>query len=225
MAKTLEEGAGLNLQQKQFLAVVLEEPYILANFYLSGGTALSSWYLHHRESYDLDFFTENRFDSDRITNWIKNNQDKIDYQWMGVDEGWQFYSYLFRFPNNSRLKVDFGRYASARIQKGIIWKGLTIDSLLDIAVNKAHLFTVAPRERDYIDLYFIMKHTGWQLSKLLRHARKKFEIDFNPVQVTKNLLKAGEISDVPTMLVPFHRKDMELFFLDLASSLKKDIFV
>lgn len=28
-------------------------------FYLVGGTALSRGYFHHRESYDLDFFTKN----------------------------------------------------------------------------------------------------------------------------------------------------------------------
>lgn len=224
MAKTVAQGAGLSLRQKQFLAVVLAEPYILKNFYLSGGTALSCWYLHHRESYDLDFFTEKLFDSDRITSWIRKNQKQIGFRWTGEDEGWQFYTYYFRFPDNSRLKVDFGRYTESRLQKGILWKGLEIDSLYDIAVNKAHLFVANPRERDYIDLYFILKNTGWGLHKLLKDARKKFSTSFNTIQVTKNFYKAAEIADFPKMLVPFDQKAMLKFYESLALDLKKKIF-
>ena len=80
MAQKMAQGTGLSLRQKQFLGVVLRQPYILDNFYLSGGTALSSWYLHHRESYDLDFFTQRPFDGERIAIWVKNHQEILDYQ-------------------------------------------------------------------------------------------------------------------------------------------------
>lgn len=220
----MAQGTGLSLRQKQFLAVVLEEPHFLKNFYLSGGTALSSWYLHHRESYDLDFFTDKPFNGDQITGWIKSRQDKIGFQWMGVDEDWQFYTYLFRFPDNSRLKVDFNHYASVRLQKGPVWKDLTIDSLYDIAVNKTQMFMIKPRERDYVDLYFILKKTVWKLDMLLADATTKFGISYNTMQIAKNFLKAGEISDLPKMLVPFSQKAMEQFFLSLAKSLKGQIF-
>lgn len=224
MANPLEEGTGLNLQQRKFLAVVLEESFVLKNFYLTGGTALSSWYLHHRESYDLDLFTEKAFDSDQITNWIKSQQKTIGYRWLGVDEGWQFYTYLLRFPDNSRLKVDFGHYGAKRLQKGFVWNGLEIDSLYDIAVNKAQLFMTKPRERDYIDLYFILKNTGWKIEKLLAGAVIKSKLDYNVLQVAKNFFKAREIAEFPKMLVPFDPKAMEKFYLDLARSLKSQIF-
>lgn len=224
MAKTMEEGAGLNFQQKQFLAVVLAEPLILKNFYLTGGTALASWYLHHRESYDLDFFTEKHFNYDQITTWLETKQKKIGSRWMGVDLGLQFYTYYFRFPDNSRLKIDFGQYTSRRLQKGLIWQGLEIDSLYDIAVNKTQMFMIKPRERDYIDLYFILQNTNWKINKLLADARVKFGVGYNLVQVTKNFFKVKEITDYPKMLVPFNQKAMEEFYLDLAKSLKNQIF-
>lgn len=51
---------GINYQfQDQFLdrffALSLSE-----NFYLTGGTALARFYYHHRESVDLDLFTQNQ---------------------------------------------------------------------------------------------------------------------------------------------------------------------
>ena len=42
--------------QRQVLTEVANEPF-LRDFYLSGGTALSAYYLLHRISDDLDFFT------------------------------------------------------------------------------------------------------------------------------------------------------------------------
>src|SRR5258708_17660707 len=43
--------------QLNVLKVLSREP-LLKDFYLTGGTALSAFYLHHRLSEDLDFFTE-----------------------------------------------------------------------------------------------------------------------------------------------------------------------
>jgi len=45
----------------------------MGEFYLAGGTALSKYYFQHRESYDLDFFTQNfsRIAVNGIINKIK----------------------------------------------------------------------------------------------------------------------------------------------------------
>ena len=51
MAKTI-----LTERQRQLLNLLSQESYIQQNFYLSGGTALAEYYLHHRLSEDLDFF-------------------------------------------------------------------------------------------------------------------------------------------------------------------------
>ena len=42
--------------QKQALKAIGESP-LVDNFYLTGGTALSAFYLQHRLSEDLDFFS------------------------------------------------------------------------------------------------------------------------------------------------------------------------
>ena len=40
-----------------------QNPKLNKQFYFTGGTALSAIYLHHRESEDLDFFSESDFDN------------------------------------------------------------------------------------------------------------------------------------------------------------------
>ncbi len=89
MGKSVAPGTGLTARQKQFLAVVLEEAHILEHFYLTGGTALSSWYLHHRESYDLDFFSDEILDKDRLTHWLTEHKTVIGF-------------------NSARIEDDFG---------------------------------------------------------------------------------------------------------------------
>ena len=225
MEQKMGKAKGLTARQKQFLELVLKEPYILKNFYLSGGTALSSWYLYHRESFDLDFFTQNRpFDPDRIANWLRASQESIGYRTLHIDEDFVFLTATFRYPQDSFLKVDFTRYAEKRLKKGILWQGLKIDSLYDIAVNKIDTIASTPRARDYVDLYCILKKNLFTLRQLTRDAESKFSEQIDPLQLAKNFSKVSEYSDFPKMLVPFDHKEMEKFFLDLAKSLKKEIF-
>jgi len=48
----------LSVNQKNILLLLSKEQVISHNFYLSGGTALAEFYLQHRWSEDLDFFSE-----------------------------------------------------------------------------------------------------------------------------------------------------------------------
>jgi predicted nucleotidyltransferase component of viral defense system len=48
----------LSQEQKKTLELFSKEDYLVKNFYLTGGTALSAFYLFHRISEDLDFFSE-----------------------------------------------------------------------------------------------------------------------------------------------------------------------
>jgi len=223
MEQKMAQGAGLSIRQKQFLAVVLQTDEILKNFYLSGGTALSSWYLHHRESHDLDFFSDRPFDGEKITQWIKQNEKKLEYQSLVVNDDFGFYTFFFRYPDNNRLKVDFAHYVSQRLTKGIYWNGLEIDSMYEIAVNKIHTIRTHPRERDYIDLYCILKETNWTIDKLLIDADRKFDITTDILQVVKNFLKAAEITDFPKMLIPFDETDMQGFYERSAGRLRSKI--
>ena len=66
------------LTQNQLLILkkAAENKFIRENFYLTGGTALAGFYLHHRISEDLDFFTEKEFDVSAITVFFQS-KDKI----------------------------------------------------------------------------------------------------------------------------------------------------
>src|SRR3989344_8358243 len=134
MGQKVAQGEGLTHRQEEFLAVVLQTPYILKRFYLSGGTALACWYLHHRESYDLDFFSKHEVNSSYISRWLMSNKNTLNISQISHEALFGFNFFNLTFNNNETLKVDFSYFPSERIEKEITWKGLTIDSLYDLAV-------------------------------------------------------------------------------------------
>jgi predicted nucleotidyltransferase component of viral defense system len=213
--------------QREFLELVLKEPYLLENYYWTGGTVLADFYLHHRDSYDIDLFTEsqevhlpsiNKFVG--ITGTIMKTKRISHTRFLGL------HSYVFLLRKGKKLKVDFNYYPFSRIDKRKNWHGLEVDSLLDIAVNKIHTISTKPRARDFVDVYFILKQKkeGLDLSQLIKLAKNKFDWHIEPTQLGENFTKVVTFKDYPKMLVPFSQKKMEEFFLDLAKSLKKEIF-
>ena len=53
----------LSDNQINLLNILAVKEEICHDFYLTGGTALAEFYLHHRYSEDLDFFSENEVDA------------------------------------------------------------------------------------------------------------------------------------------------------------------
>lgn len=184
----MAQGEGLTRRQEEFLAVVLQTPYVLKNFYLGGGTVLSSWYLHHRESFDLDFFSETEeVNSSHISNWLAGLKDKLGISDIVHEEQFGFNFFTLTYTDGDKLKVDFSYYPSERIKKGIVWQGLQIDSLYDIAVNKFHTIATSPRGRDYVDLYFILKQEDWSIDQLMKDAAIKHGIRQDTIHVASVL--------------------------------------
>lgn len=195
-------------------------------YYLAGGTALAQFYLQHRKSEDLDFFTESELDLGELERFTAKIQkiiplDKIEYQ-----HGFGLYTYFF-YPKNSieKHKIDFGQYPFSLIEKPKNKDGLLIESFYDIAVDKAHTISVRPRLRDFIDLYFILnKERDWNLKGLLQKAFEKFGIKVDSLQLGENLFQVKSLEDMPFMLKKFDREKMEKFFLNEAKKLEKGIW-
>lgn len=221
----MAQGEGLTRRQEEFLAVVLQTPYILKKFYLSGGTALSSWYLHHRDSFDLDFFSEQEeVNSAYITAWLTSQKAKLGIVDITHEEQFGFNFFSLTYSNGDKLKVDFSYFPSERIEKGIVWKGLQVDSIYDIAVNKFHTIATSPRGRDYVDLYLILKQEKYPLEQLIKDAAIKHGVRQGTLQIAKQFLRSSEFSDLPKMLIQFNKNEVDKFFSDLAKSLESEIF-
>ncbi len=221
MGKTI-----LTSQQLNFLELIQKELQITKRFYLTGGTALSEFYLKHRLSEDIDLFTEKlEVDQKLVDAFLQKISIKLGVKEIKKSQFLGLVSYLLVFKNNRKLKVDFNYYPFPRIEKGIKYGNLDVDSIYDIATNKVHTIFMRTQVRDFIDLYFIMKSYDYSLNRLISDAKAKFDWDIDRVTLGSQFAKLGELKqDYPKMLVPFNPKDMEKFFLKLAKSLEKEIF-
>jgi len=220
MAKTI-----LTPFQQKFLTILANDPYITKHFYFTGGTVLSEFYLHHRLSEDFDLFSEEKeVYLPAVTAFLTKIKAKLGIAEMEHRPFLGLHSFILRLKNGNVFKIDFNYYPFPRIEKGLKYKNLEVDSLYDIAVNKIHTLFMNPRTRDYVDLYFIFKESDFALENLIMDAKAKFDWHIDSLLLGAKLRKATRITDLPRMLIPFNKKDMEAFFLKLAKSLEGDIF-
>jgi len=212
----------LNKPQKDFLELFKQNNFLVKKFYLTGGTALAAFYLYHRYSEDIDFFSEEEVDLLPIDAFLKNIKNRLGISAIDSQQSYNR-NLFFLHLKNQVLKVEFTYFPFSRIERGIKEGGIEIESLLDIAVNK--LFSIYQRThaRDYIDLYFICRERGFAISDLIKKAKVKFDWHIDPLQLGTQFVKAGEAKDYPKMIKDINHADWQKFFLSEARKLKGEI--
>ena len=204
------------------------DPEITKRFYFTGGTPLAEFYLKHRLSEDIDLFNEKEeVDQQLVEVFLKKISPKNSIIKIKKSQFLGLASYKLVYKDRKELKVDFNYYPFPRINKGQKYKNLEIDGVYDIAVNKLHTMFMKPRTRDYIDLYFIMeKYKDYSLKKLFYDAKAKFDWDIDKINLANQFIRVKDIKtqELPKLLLPFKKMEMEEFFLNLAKNLRKGIF-
>lgn len=206
----------LTKDQKTILGEVKKSKFFRDNFYLTGGTALSAFYLNHRFSDDLDFFSEQKFDNQIIFTLMEEwgKKDKFNFQSNFVEV-----TYVFNliFPDKRNLKIDFAYYPYKRIEEGQIVDGVRIDSLTDIAINKLLVVTQRSEIKDFVDLYFLLEK--FSLWDLIEGVRTKFRKDLDPFILAVDLLKIEDFDFLPRMVKPLTLDTLKKFYRELSTKL------
>lgn len=167
----ISNNAILTQEQKTFLAHYRESP-ICNRFYLTGGTALSAFYLRHRQSEDLDFFSEEDVGVEEVLRVVRSAPAVQEVQY---ERKYDRKIFLLRYPQARVLKVEFTTYPFRRCEAGPVVEGIQVDSLRDILVNKVMALTDRRDAKDYVDLYFaINKWPALDLDSLIGDAEAKF---------------------------------------------------
>lgn len=207
--------------QTRILDLVAGNRSLSQNFYYTGGTALSEYYLKHRYSQDLDFFSGEKIEQELILSLMNEWAAALDFRFTSrfVEV---VYRFDLRFSDSESFKVDFSHYPYPRIEKsGKKYKSLDIDSLRDMAANK--LLTVNQRTdaKDYVDLYFLLKDhfTIWDLFDSAEMKFKQMIVD--RYLTAQDLLKVEDFTVLPKMIKPVTLADLKTFFRDLSQKLAK----
>jgi hypothetical protein len=182
---------------------LLQQSSLLPQFYLAGGTGLALQF-GHRRSLDLDFFSNQIPDEERI---IEACQRLPDFAVMAkapqtvhaaigsVKVSFLGYAYPVLFPPRKFLDVDV---ADPR----------------DIACMKISAIANRGTKRDFVDLYVTARLYG--LAALLNLFGRKFaQVRYNDVHVLKSLtyFEDAERDPDPHMLTPLPWKAVKQFFV------------
>ena len=216
------ESKILDERQIKFLEEFQKIPFLKDNFYLTGGTALAAFYLKHRYSEDLDFFSEKEIDLLNLDTSLKKLQKTLKPNKVDFQQSYNRNLFFLSFGKHI-LKTEFTYFPFLRIYSKVSKKGISVDSLIDIAVNK--LFTIYQRvaARDYIDLYFIIEREDFKINDLILKAKAKFDWNVDPIQLGAQFVKSGEAEDFPRMIEKIKTAVWRKFFIDEAKKLKRKI--
>ncbi|MFH1258311.1 MAG: nucleotidyl transferase AbiEii/AbiGii toxin family protein [Elusimicrobiota bacterium] len=220
-----KEKSILTDNQKKVLEAISKEKYFVEKFYLAGGTALAEFYLKHRLSEDIDLFSEkHEIDPVTISRFFENKSKTLQIKKIETKRVFGLYSFFLHFLHHEILKVDFNYYPFPRIEKGVKFNQLEIESIYDIAVDKVHTVVMKPRARDFVDIYFVIEEKGYGFRELLMQAKAKFDWDISLIDLGARFVEAAKLTDYPYMLKKIDHKKWQSFFLEEAKKLKNEIF-
>ncbi len=152
------------------------KPGFLQKFYLSGGTALSLQ-LGHRESEDLDFFTQDNFRPEALQEAL------VKYGTLQQTE-------LAKGTLNTFIqgvKLQFLEYPYPLIEPFKSWNNIQISSVADIACTKLQTIGMRGSKKDFIDIYFILQN--YTLENLFALLKQKYlSIDYSQTHILKSLV-------------------------------------
>jgi hypothetical protein len=171
-------------------------------FYLTGGTALSEYYLGHRLSYDLDLFTG---EAGLIVPFSYRLEQAAQVSGMQVTVVRRFASFVEYQVNQGEdmLKVDLAldapfRFASTELSETGVW----VNDFQDIQTDKTLAFFGRAEPRDAIDLYFLLQRTGFlELAELAHQKDTGFDLYWFAVALNRTASFPDEIERWPVRML------------------------
>lgn len=210
--------------QKNAIEVITQCGDISRLFYLTGGTALAEFYLKHRFSDDLDFFTHiAEFPTQAVESAVEKIRKALGTTEVRYRRAYDRRMFFFPFASEE-LKIEFTYYPFAPIHQPSDIGGLRVDSLEDIAVNKLMALFDRVEPKDFADIFFILKKTTITIPKLHELLATKFHLWLEAVTLGSEFAKVRSLEALPKMIKPLTIAELKQFFSDRARELAPEIF-
>ncbi len=149
-------------------SIIKKQGNFMRQFYLAGGTALAI-HLGHRISYDLDFFSKSDFVPQELLSMLHARDNCPNIKNVMINIG----SLQLKCNTNiSFFKYDYNLIELIDIHP--IYKWLNLASIEDIALMKVTAISSRGHKKDFIDLYFALKHLNWNKQMLLEKLLFKY---------------------------------------------------
>ncbi|MFH1505267.1 MAG: nucleotidyl transferase AbiEii/AbiGii toxin family protein [Candidatus Omnitrophota bacterium] len=189
-------------------------------FFLTGGTALSAFYLKHRYSEDLDFFTEVPGVVSNVFPQLEAVGKKIPIS-IEVKRTFNTFTEIVITSNKTKERVllHFAQDSPYRLKPAIFNKeyGISVDNLLDISCNKFSALFDRHDMKDFVDIYFIDREKI-KFEKLYLSAKKK-HLGMDDYWLSQALRYINDLTILPRMIKPIALKELQGFFNSKIKSL------
>ena len=217
----------MDLSQKQILTPLQSKvlDYLFTEnfpFFLTGGTALSAYYLFHRYSDDLDLFTLNDGLIGKILPRMELMSRELKLEMEVIQTEPMFRRFIFR-SGDEKVLVDLVRDIDNQIHndKNMFGK-IRVDTFDDIATNKICAILGRQEAKDFIDLFFIAKK-GYDIDKYLVLAKNK-DAGVNKATLAF-LIKDFSVESLPAyMIESLNLDEMKEFYYNLSNKWAKESF-
>ncbi len=205
--------------QREVLLQLLTEPTIEKQFFLTGGTALSVFYLHHRWSNDLDLFSLQQVNLAEIDFWIKGVWPK---EHVVIKQSPNFLSCLIR---ETKIDLVIDLLSLDEERPFFVFENdhqLRIDTIHSIVSNKLCACISRTEPKDYVDLYCLLKKLpDLKAETVYTLAQQKDAIFDDPptaaFQLEEGIAFIKEKPEIlPPLQVDFNYDDFLKFYEDLA---------
>jgi hypothetical protein len=141
-------------------------------FFLTGGAALAGFYLHHRETTDLDLFTVDAVAFERGRHALSAVADRLGATLVLRQHAPGFQRHvLTREPDAVVVDLDLERVAQMHPDKGEV-DGIRLDPLEEILINTLTTVLSRSEERDLVDL-LVREERGHAVESALAGALAK----------------------------------------------------
>ncbi len=155
-------------------------------FYLTGGTALGRFYLNHRFSEDLDFFTNA---DTKYLDYISELKNKIPERFTVNLQQSPFsddFTRLFITEENINLKIELVNDVDYRTGSSVEYQYGLIDTPLNILSNKLTAIISRDEPKDIFDIIYISMTYSFNWQDVFYHAKRKAVI--NELDVEQRLI-------------------------------------
>ncbi|MHC1782333.1 MAG: nucleotidyl transferase AbiEii/AbiGii toxin family protein [Anaerolineaceae bacterium] len=210
--------------QKSFMQVFAELPD-KDQFYLTGGTALTEYYLGHRLSFDLDFFTG----VDGLVLPVSYQiQEHVRNHGLVVEVVRRFATYVefLVSQQDETLKIDLALDSPYRFDQPVLCApGIYVNNFSDLCIDKLLAYFGRAEPRDAVDLFFILQSQSKET--LLDRAAKKdpgFDLYWFAIALNRCIDFPDEAERWPVkMLAGWRPKEIKGFYQSWASLLLSNL--
>ncbi len=192
-------------------------------FFLTGGTALAAFYLHHRYSVDLDFFTANPSAVAQAPPVMQEIAARLGLEIAFTRTLDTFLECFCKSPTGERMEFDFAQDSPYRLEPVVSHPelGIQIDNPTDIACNKLSALFDRAEPKDFVDVYFIVQEL-MPFDRLVALTRQK-HLGIDDYWLAVALAQAERVEILPRMVKPISLPELRAFFLARAKELMDEI--